>query len=294
MSNQVDMFKYYASQLNLTKPQLEAVTDCFKACFEAEANGVENINPKVQDETTPSEKRQPHVPFSESDHLHTFPENDMANLFKTNNARLARAMNAKTSVPQVNAKDQKRIMDYGKNTAGGNYSNTVNMEEQRQAGIAAQRQKVMNLQRELNKALGINLAVDGIKGPQTIAAEKRYKAMLAGNQQYSNEQANAARAKYAGTPEPIRSNTNWQKQSPDNVPRYNGDAPDPRAVTATAKTNWGQANTSGTPTRPAQPSTGDASGEQKEGLAQKYWELNQKYNPVSPRHLKEAWDWWTK
>ena len=273
MSNQVDMFKFYASQLNLTKPQLEAVTDCFKACFEAEANGVENINPKVQDETTPSEKRQPHVPFSESDHLHTFPENDMANLFKTNNARLARAMKAKTSVPQVNAKDQKRIMDYGKNTAGGNYSNTVNMEEQRQAGIAAQRQKVMNLQRELNKALGINLAVDGIKGPQTIAAEKRYKAMLAGNQQYSNEQANAARAKYAGTPEPIsepiRSNTNWHMQSTD-------------------------ANVSGTPTRPAQPSTGDAAGEQKEGLAQKYWEFNQKYNPVSPRHLKEAWNWWTK
>ena len=294
MSNQVDMFKFYASQLNLTKPQLEAVTDCFKACFEAEANGVENINPKVQDETTPSEKRQPHVPFSESDHLHTFPENDMANLFKTNNARLARAMNAKTSVPQVNAKDQKRIMDYGKNTAGGNYSNTVNMEEKRQADIAAQRQKVMNLQRELNKALGINLAVDGIKGPQTIAAEKRYKAMMAGNQQYSNEQANAARAKYAGTPEPIRSNTNWQKQSPDNGPRYYGDAPDPRALATTAKTNWGQANMSGTPTRPAQPSAGDAAGEQKEGLAQKYWEANQKYNPVSPRHLKEAWDWWTK
>ena len=88
--------------------------------------------------------------------------------------------------------------------------------------------------------------------------------MQAGNQKYGNEQANAARAKYAGTPEPIRSNTNWQKQSPDNGPRYYGDAPDPRAVTATAKTNWGnqsgvnyrtgngqQANTSGTPTRPA-------------------------------------------
>lgn len=272
MSNQVDMFKFYASQLNLTKPQLEAVTDCFKACFEAEANGVENINPKVQDETTPSAKRQPHVPFNESEHFNTFPENDLANLLKTNNANLNRAMHAKTNSPQVPAKDQKRIIDYGKNTVGGNYSNTVNMEEQRQAGIAAQRQKVMNLQRELNKALGINLAVDGIRGPQTIAAEKRYKAMQAGNQKYGNEQANAARAKYAGTTEPIRSNTTWQKQSPDNGPRYYGDAPDPRAVNATAKTNWGnqsgvnyrtgkgpqpkgnewgQANTSGTPTRPA-------------------------------------------
>lgn len=265
MSN-VETFKYYASQLNLTKPQLEAVTDCFKACFEAEANGVENINPKVQDETTPSEKRQPHVPFSESDHLHTFPENDMADLFKTNNARLARAMNAKTSVPQVNAKDQKRIMDYGKNTAGGNYNNTVNMEEERQAGIAAQRQKVMNLQRELNKALGINLAVDGIKGPQTIAAEKRYKAMLAGNQQYaanqSNKTVNAARVKYAGTPEPVASDT--------------------------------EVNVSGTAKPPAPPSTVDSVREQKESLPQKFFELNQKYNPLSPRHVKEAWDWWTK
>lgn len=47
MSN-VEMFKHYASQLNLTKPQLEAVTDCFKACFEADANaGVEPSVTKV-------------------------------------------------------------------------------------------------------------------------------------------------------------------------------------------------------------------------------------------------------
>ena len=34
MSN-VEMFKYYASKLNLSKPQLEAVTDCFKALCES-------------------------------------------------------------------------------------------------------------------------------------------------------------------------------------------------------------------------------------------------------------------
>lgn len=34
MSN-VDTFRYYASQLNLTKAQLEAVTECCKACLEA-------------------------------------------------------------------------------------------------------------------------------------------------------------------------------------------------------------------------------------------------------------------
>ena len=34
MSN-VEMFKYYASKLNLSKPQLEAVTDCFKTLCES-------------------------------------------------------------------------------------------------------------------------------------------------------------------------------------------------------------------------------------------------------------------
>ena len=242
--SRVDMFKYYASKLNLSKPQLEAVTDCFKACFEAEADGAENINPKVQDETTPSEKRQPHVPFSEADHLHTFPENDMANLFKTNNARLARAMKAKTSVPQVNAKDQNRIMKYGSNTLAENYANTVDLEEKRQAENAAQRQQVMNLQRKLNKALGINLAVDGIKGPQTIAAEKRYRAMLAGSQQYaanqSNETANAARVKYAGTPEPVESDTDFKPQYPDMTQMCRDDArtPNPNKYRNDPEVKW--------------------------------------------------------
>ena len=53
MSNQVDMFKYYASKLNLSKPQLEAVADCFRACFEADETGTE------PEEAVPSENSQP-------------------------------------------------------------------------------------------------------------------------------------------------------------------------------------------------------------------------------------------
>lgn len=224
------MFKYYASKLNLSKPQLEAVTDCFKACFEADGStGSEPNVDKQPDETVPSEGRKQHASFQDST---MWGASDMDRVLDKEgaSARLANAMNAKP-VARMKRKDEKDLFATGREVVDGSFHNIVNRQ--------ATRERVMDRQKFLNKALGINLAVDGICGPQTIAAENRYKAMLAGNQQYSNEQANAARAKYAGTPEPIRSNTNWQKQSPDNGPRYYGDAPDPRAVTATAKTNWG-------------------------------------------------------
>ena len=193
MSN-VEMFKYYASKLNLSKPQLEAVTDCFKACFEADGRNVSEPNDdKEIYETDPSEDRTQDASFKDN----TIDGMDVVN---------------------------------------GNFHNIVANEENRQA----EKMRVMRRQKFLNKALGINLAVDGICGPQTIAAEKRYKAMLDGNRQYaanqSNATANAARVKYAGAPVQRSEDTTWQKQSPHNGMRYYGDAPDPRDVTKTSQT----------------------------------------------------------
>lgn len=256
MSN-VEMFKYYASKLNLSKPQLEAVTDCFKACFEADGRNVSEPNDdKEIYETDPSEDRTQDASFNDNT---MWGSRVMQDVLNTDNARLAKAMKA-APVARMNSKDQEDIMNDGMDVVNGNFHLVVDKEEKRQADIAAKRQKVMNLQRKLNKELGINLAVDGIKGPQTIAAEKRYNAMLAGNRQYaanqSNETANAARVKYAGTPKQVASAT--------------------------------EVNVRGTANRPSPQS------EQKEGLLQKSWEFHQKYNPLSPRHLKEAWNWWTK
>lgn len=279
MSN-VEMFKYYASKLNLSKPQLEAVTDCFKACFEADGRNVSEPNDdKEIYETDPSEDRTQDASFNDNT---MWGARDMQNVLNTGNARLAKAMKA-APVARMNSKDQEDIMNDGMDVVNGNFHLVVDKEEKRQADIAAKRQKVMNLQRKLNKELGINLAVDGIKGPQTIAAEKRYKAMLDGNRQYaanqSNETANAARAKYAGAPVQRSEDTTWQKQSSHNGRRYYGDTYDPSDT---------EVNVSGPANRPSPQS------DQMGGLAQKAWEFNQKYNPVSPRHLKEAWNWWTK
>ena len=274
------MFKYYASKLNLSKPQLEAVTDCFKACFEAEGRNVSEPNDdKEIYETDPSEDRTQDASFNDNT---MWGSRVMQDVLNTGHARLAKAMKA-APVARMNSKDQEDIMNDGMDVVNGNFHLVVDKEEKRQADIAAKRQKVMNLQRKLNKELGINLAVDGIKGPQTIAAEKRYNAMLAGNRQYaanqSNETANAARVKYAGAPVQRSEDTTWQKQSSHNGRRYYGDAYDPSDT---------EVNVSGPANRPSPQS------EQKEGLLQKSWEFHQKYNPLSPRHLKEAWNWWTK
>lgn len=70
MSN-VDTFKQYASQIDLSPAQLEAVTDCFQACFEADEgeqadNGSEHAATETPDTTAPSEARQPHESFSDA------------------------------------------------------------------------------------------------------------------------------------------------------------------------------------------------------------------------------------
>ena len=270
------MFKYYASKLNLSKPQLEAVTDCFKACFEADGRNVSEPNDdKEIYETDPSEDRTQDASFKDNT---MWGSRDMQDVLNTGNARLAKAMKA-APVARMNSKDQEDIMNDGMDVVNGNFHNIVANEENRQA----EKMRVMRRQKFLNKALGINLAVDGICGPQTIAAEKRYKAMLDGNRQYaanqSNETANAARAKYAGAPVQRSEDTTWQKQSSHNGRRYYGDAYDPSDT---------EVNVSGPANRPSPQS------DQMGGLAQKAWEFHQKYNPLSPRHLKEAWNWWTK
>lgn len=63
MSN-IEMFKYYASQLNLSKPQLEAVTDCFKTCCEADdATDSAPYNKETQDNVDVGKNN---VPFDDS------------------------------------------------------------------------------------------------------------------------------------------------------------------------------------------------------------------------------------
>ena len=62
MSN-VDMFNYYASQLNLSKPQLEAVTSCFKACLEADEG--EPVGNEQPEQTAPSQDRKQNASFQD-------------------------------------------------------------------------------------------------------------------------------------------------------------------------------------------------------------------------------------
>ena len=173
MSNQVDMFKYYASQLNLSKPQLEAVTNCFKACFEADetatnaATGTEPNVTKQPDETAPAENRQQNGSFQDNN---MWSDVQMKELLKTNNGRLQQMMNNKGSrgVAKVSKGDEKAIMNAGRDVVNGNYHNIVNNEEARQRN--------MRWQNFLNKKLGLNLAVDGKWGKETAAAYKQYLA----------------------------------------------------------------------------------------------------------------------
>lgn len=211
------MFKYYASKLNLSKPQLEAVTACFKACFEADANGSENINPKEPDETTPSEDRTQNVSFQDPN---MWGSDVMKRVTSTDNARLAKMMNG-ARVARMNRNAEADIMDDGRDVVNGNFHNIVNREEERQA----EKGRVMRMQKALNKALGINLAVDGILGPQTKYALRQYRAREAAVQTNAanniKDMTNASRNKYAGTPKPPTSDgTDWHQQDSQTVQAY--------------------------------------------------------------------------
>lgn len=219
MSNQVDMFKYYASQLNLTKPQLEAVTDCFKACFEAEG-----VQPAVSEQPDNVNVAKKHVPFDDSNLDWAAQHKDVFAMpsFMKNSKGLGTGS-------QLSARDQSNMAKLAASARDGQYQNNVYQVEKMQKEDAA-RQKVMQKQAFLNKALGINLAVDGIRGPQTIAAEKQYAAMQAGVQNRRNDQqmntAYNAEKKYAGTPAPKpltppkSAGTEWALQTPSRAPRY--------------------------------------------------------------------------
>ena len=172
MSNQVDMFKYYASQLNLSKPQLEAVTNCFQACFEADETatnaetGTEPNVTKQPEEAAPSENRQQKGSFQDNN---MWTDVQMKELLKTDKgSRLQQMMNNKGSrgVAKVSKGDEKAIMNAGRNVASGNYHTNVYNEEARQRN--------MRWQNFLNKTLGLNLAVDGKWGKETAEAYQQY------------------------------------------------------------------------------------------------------------------------
>ncbi len=174
MSN-VDTFRYYASQLNLTPSQLEAVTGCFKACFEA-GEGMTQAADKQPALTTPSEDRKKYASFK--DNLPWAAETKGAlDLPSWMQGRKSRAAT-------VDPETQRRIMGYGQNTVDGNFANTVNTEELRQTQEAdaarqrleAKRRKNMERQKFLNRELGINLAIDGIWGKKSQAAYEEYLA----------------------------------------------------------------------------------------------------------------------
>lgn len=187
MSN-VETFKYYASQLNLTKPQLEAVTDCFKACFEAdEANGTGSYANEQQGNVTVGKK-----PTKFDDSAMPWPE-ETKNIFELPSYMKNRKRLSKLGTgTKLDARTQANMNKMAANVRDGMYQNNVYQVEKIQKedkAIAQQRQRVMKQQQELNKALGINLPVDGIMGPETQAAMKKYEAMKAAKQQQQAQPA---------------------------------------------------------------------------------------------------------
>lgn len=187
MSN-VETFKYYASQLNLTKPQLEAVTDCFKACFEAdEANGTGSYANEQQGNVTVGKK-----PTKFDDSAMPWPE-ETKNIFELPSYMKNRKRLSKLGTgTKLDARTQANMNKMAANVRDGMYQNNVYQVEKIQKedkAIAQQRQRVMQQQKELNQALGINLPVDGVMGPETQAAMKKYEAMKAAKQQQQAQPA---------------------------------------------------------------------------------------------------------
>lgn len=187
MSN-VETFKYYASQLNLTKPQLEAVTDCFKACFEAdEANGTGSYANEQQGNVTVGKK-----PTKFDDSAMPWPE-ETKNIFELPSYMKNRKRLSKLGTgTKLDARTQANMNKMAANVRDGMYQNNVYQVEKIQKedkAIAQQRQRVMQQQKELNQALGINFPVDGVMGPQTQAAMKKYEAMKAAKQQQQAQPA---------------------------------------------------------------------------------------------------------
>lgn len=160
MSN-VEMFNYYASQLNLSKPQLEAVTNCFKACLEADEG--EPVGNEQPEQTAPSQDRKQDASFQDDN---MFAEQSMKDLMKTDNKMLKKMMNTKNDAAKATRGDVKAMTDDAKSVAGGNYHNVVYNEEQRE--------RIRRWQTFLNKQLGANLDVDGTWGPKTAAAYQQY------------------------------------------------------------------------------------------------------------------------
>lgn len=120
MSN-VETFKYYASQLNLTKPQLEAVTDCFKACFEAdEANGTGSYANEQQGNVTVGKK-----PTKFDDSAMPWPE-ETKNIFELPSYMKNRKRLSKLGTgTKLDARTQANMNKMAANVRDGMYQNNV-------------------------------------------------------------------------------------------------------------------------------------------------------------------------
>ncbi|MBR6892679.1 MAG: hypothetical protein IKN15_05525 [Bacteroidaceae bacterium] len=206
MSN-VEMFKHYASQLNLTKPQLEAVTDCFKACFEADGtNGTGSYANEQQGNVNVGKK-----PTKFDDSAMPWPE-ETKNIFELpsymkNRKRLGTGT-------KLDARTQANMNKMAANVRDGQYQNNVYQVDKIQKedkAIAQQRQRVMKQQQALNQALGINIPVDGIMGPQTQAAMKKYEAMKAAQQQQQQQAQPAPQEQQTSNKPAPPPNVDWNK-----------------------------------------------------------------------------------
>ena len=193
MSN-VETFKYYASQLNLTKPQLEAVTDCFKACFEADANG--DVEPSVtkMPKNVGVAKKYTHFedpnagynPANLNQLLDQMPDNlkNMVAGRKNGSELSADIQQDFASMPghivgnnQEGMKVQlDRLREHLDEEGARQQAEEQKEAEAERQRLEANRRKIMERQKFLNRELGINLAIDGIWGKKSKAAYAEYLA----------------------------------------------------------------------------------------------------------------------
>jgi hypothetical protein len=209
MSN-VETFKYYASQLNLTKPQLEAVTDCFKACFEADAN--RDVEPSVTNMTKDVDVAKKHVPFDDTDA--NFAHEDMQRLSANLPSWMKGKKGYKTGT-ELGDNITHHLNSVAAQAAAGNQNAVQHQLGQMKKDMdyaarreQAKRQRIMEQQKALNQALGINLTVDGVMGPKTRAAMKQYETMKAAaqNQQPAPQEKQVSVNQTAQAP-----NIDWNK-----------------------------------------------------------------------------------
>ena len=115
---------------------------------------------------------------------------------------------------KLDARTQANMNKMAANVRDGQYQNNVYQVDKIQKedkAIAQQRQRVMKQQQALNQALGINIPVDGIMGPQTQAAMKKYEAMKAAQQQQPQQAQPAPQEQQTSNKPAPPPNVDWNK-----------------------------------------------------------------------------------